>query len=207
MTCKNCKNRCDCKEKEAFERLLSLGDADCSGYEPDTMPDKLTDKKYSRTYNPCDDCSYSFSENNQESSVCKICEFGESLNLINRQKAEIERLRQTYPHNRYPVCVKVRNGEIYTHTLDDYDWLIGDISAEAVKEFAERSEKEIFIKQDNARKQMLEILKTYRGTTNYSDTERATDNLLRGYGEAVQDVLGVFNNLLKELVGDGSGKM
>jgi hypothetical protein len=80
--------------------------------------------------------------------------------------------------------------------------LTANIKSEAYKEFAERSEKEIFIKQEDERKQMLKILKTYRGTKAYSDTEQATDNWLRGYGEAVQDVLGVFNNLLKELVGD-----
>lgn len=77
-----------------------------------------------------------------------------------------------------------------------------EFKAEAYKEFAERSEKEIFIKQEDERKQMLKILKTYRGTRNYSDTEQSTDNWLRAYGEAVQDILGVFNNLLNELVGD-----
>ena len=70
---------------------------------------------------------------------------------------------------------------------------------EARKEFAEKSQKAIFIKQDDERKQMLNILKTYRGTRTYSDTEQATDNWLRGYGEAVQDILGVFDNLLKEM--------
>ncbi|MEE1139567.1 MAG: hypothetical protein U0M02_13910 [Acutalibacteraceae bacterium] len=77
-----------------------------------------------------------------------------------------------------------------------------EFKAEAYKGFAERSEKEIFIKQEDERKQMLKILKTYRGTRNYSDTEQSTDNWLRAYGEAVQDILGVFNNLLNELVGD-----
>lgn len=27
-----------------------------------------------KTYNPCDDCQYSYSRNNQESGMCKICE-------------------------------------------------------------------------------------------------------------------------------------
>lgn len=47
---------------------------------------------YSKTYSPCDDCPHSFSKNNQESNVCKICEFKQALDLINRQKAEIEEL-------------------------------------------------------------------------------------------------------------------
>ena len=28
-----------------------------------------------QTYNPCDDCRYSYSKNGQESEMCKICEF------------------------------------------------------------------------------------------------------------------------------------
>ena len=49
---------------------------------------------------------------------------------------------------------------------------------------------------------MIELLKTYRGTRTYLDTEQATDNWLRGYGEAVQDILAINQNLLKELVGE-----
>lgn len=35
--------------------------------------------RYKRTYNPCDDCPYSYSKNNQDSGMCKICEFKELL--------------------------------------------------------------------------------------------------------------------------------
>ena len=28
-----------------------------------------------QTYNPCDDCQYSYSKNGQESRMCKICEY------------------------------------------------------------------------------------------------------------------------------------
>ena len=52
---------------------------------------KLTDTK---TYNPCDDCPHSFSKNNQESNICKICEFKYFLGEINRLNAEIERLKE-----------------------------------------------------------------------------------------------------------------
>ncbi len=30
--------------------------------------------KEKQTYNPCDDCKYSYSRNGQESRMCKICE-------------------------------------------------------------------------------------------------------------------------------------
>ena len=62
----------------------------------------------------------------------------QALSLINRQKAEIAVLKREIPERKYGCCVRVKNGLIYTHTLDDYDRLIGDISAEAIKEFAER---------------------------------------------------------------------
>ena len=31
--------------------------------------------KEKQTYNPCDDCQYSYSKNGQESRMCEICEF------------------------------------------------------------------------------------------------------------------------------------
>ena len=67
------------------------------------------------------------------------------VDLINRQKAEIERLQsenkllvENNISTKYPCHVLTSLGVISTKTLDDYDNLIGDISAEAVKEFAER---------------------------------------------------------------------
>ena len=116
------------------------------------------------------------------------CEDFQDKDLINRLQAENETLRDVVKQNHL-----IRNNGKSPLSL---------IKAEAYKEFAEKSEKEIFIKQDNERKQMLEILKTYRGTRTYSDTERATDNWLRGYGEAVQDILSINDNLLKEMVGE-----
>lgn len=35
----------------------------------------------SASYNPCDDCQYSYSKNGQEMSECKICEFNRFLQL------------------------------------------------------------------------------------------------------------------------------
>ena len=66
-------------------------------------------------------------------------------NERNRLKAEVERLQTENKllidndvSNKYPNCVLVEKGRIYTKALEDYDNLIGDISAEAIKEFAER---------------------------------------------------------------------
>jgi hypothetical protein len=60
-----------------------------------------------------------------------------SLDLINRQQAEIERLKKV--DEAYPCKVDVGNNcLVYAKSLDDYDRLIDDISAEAIKEFAEK---------------------------------------------------------------------
>lgn len=60
----------------------------------------------------------------------------------NSYKAEVERLNnevnlltENSISTKYPCCVLCGNGAILTKTLDDYDNLIGDISAEGIKEF------------------------------------------------------------------------
>ena len=34
---------------------------------------------FNETYNPCDECDYSYSKNNQDMGMCKICEFKQLL--------------------------------------------------------------------------------------------------------------------------------
>lgn len=115
-----------------------------------------------------------------------------ALALINRQQAEIERLKDLLKRNkRNANRIRMITAETAKR-----------IKSEAVKEFAEKSENALFIRQDEEREEMLRILKTYRGTRAYSDTEVATDNWLRGYGEAVQDILSINDDLAKEMVGD-----
>ncbi len=85
---------------------------------------------------------------NAKGSSCTISKKLEleklTIDLVNRQKAEIDRLEtenklliENAVSNKYPNCVSVEKGRIYTRTLADYDELICDISAEAIKEFAE----------------------------------------------------------------------
>lgn len=67
----------------------------------------------------------------------------ESLALINRQQAEIERLQKELsakrPSEEYPFKVKVgNNSEIHSKSIEDYDRLLIDISAEAIKEFIKK---------------------------------------------------------------------
>lgn len=46
-----------------------------------------------KTYNPCDDCRYSYSKNGQESGVCKICEFTYFINQAPKEGKWIERVK------------------------------------------------------------------------------------------------------------------
>ena len=110
------------------------------------MSDKLTDKKYSRTYNPCDDCSYSFSENNQESSVCKICEFEQSLDLINRLQAELDEYKKikTTINEFWEILLTLSLFKRKEKpTLEEFAEAIQEIKAEAYKECIEKATNKI----------------------------------------------------------------
>ena len=101
---------------------------------------------------------------------------------VKRLQAEIERLKDALTDHEYANCVAIKNGLIYTHTLEDYDRLIGDISAEAYKECIEKVKAE-----------------------NY---DRCIDVVYDGSGEVKRTEIrqALFNkqldNLLKELVGE-----
>ena len=95
------------------------------------------------------------------------------LDLINRQKAGIERykgvikllekdveaakteieklkakLKQKNPYEEYGNCVAIGDSLIFTHTLNDYDKLIKDIETEAIWEFVERLKNKIWCNPD-----------------------------------------------------------
>ena len=92
----------------------------------------------------CDDCPFDGVGYEYDCScVDKLNEA--TIDLINRQRAEIESLSQNNISTKYPNCVLCSKGVIFTKSLEDYDKLIGDISADAVKEFAERLKQNLDI--------------------------------------------------------------
>lgn len=73
--------------------------------------------KHVKTHNPCDDCEHSFSKNNQQSDICKRCEF-------KRLQAENENLRDSLVKKRF-------KDEMFEMTLKEY-------TDGKIKEFAEK---------------------------------------------------------------------
>lgn len=57
-------------------------------------------------------------------------------------------------------------------------------------------EKAVFVKQEEEKQYWFDWLKQFRATKEYSVKEQAVDNFLRGYGEAVQYMLSVNEQLL-----------
>ncbi|MBP3936422.1 MAG: hypothetical protein IK954_02420 [Clostridia bacterium] len=112
------------------------------------MSDKLTDNEIIKALGNClhRGCNVCIRRPEEYGATERQCSRGlmkDALSLINRQKAEIERLQtenklltDNHPANTHSNCVAVDNGLIFTKTLADYDKLIGDIAHEAIKEFA-----------------------------------------------------------------------
>ena len=70
-----------------------------------------------RTYNPCDDCQYSYSKNGQESGMCKICEF---TYFKDRKQSEGEWITKHRHRGGFRTVTFVDSlGEKHTGTVDD----------------------------------------------------------------------------------------
>ena len=64
------------------------------------------------------------------------------LDLINRQKAEIERLQKN--NKEYGFCNLLGNCLVYSKNLKDYNDMRKGLKAEVIKEFAERLKKKTY---------------------------------------------------------------
>ena len=64
-------------------------------------------------------------------------------------------------------------------------------------EYIEREaiEKAVLTKQERERQHWIEYLNRFRATADYSSKEQAVDNWLRGYGEAVENLLAIFETI------------
>lgn len=71
---------------------------------------------YEQTYNPCDECDYSYSKNNQKTGMCKVCEFGM---LLGRTDKIISLLQK-----ELALAVKERNRCI-ANNISQYEFVRG----------------------------------------------------------------------------------
>lgn len=68
-----------------------------------------------KTYNPCDDCRYSYSRNSQESEMCEICEFTYFKELVpeaGHWVAKPELIRSLFARNHYCSVCKYEPTEV-----------------------------------------------------------------------------------------------
>ena len=82
----------------------------------------------------------------------------ESKAEVERLKRELDLVIENSISARYPHCVLCGNGAILTKSLEEYDELIADISAEAYKEFAERLKEEINVRTTFSKEQDKNVL-------------------------------------------------
>ena len=68
----------------------------------------IMEEGFRETYNPCDECDYSYSKNNQEMGMCKICEFKELLQEPERKWIPVSERLPEEP-NYYEVTIEYDN--------------------------------------------------------------------------------------------------
>ena len=162
------------------------------------MPDKLTDTK---TYNPCDDCSHSFSRNNQESNVCKMCELKYYIDKVNRLQADYESLKQQ-EEKAHQYC----KNECETKYKSQIQSLQAENERlrEEIKDYIEDNISLLY-EVDNATINMPYQIKSIKAEAYKEFAERLKEKGIKVIGcNAFDKVIpsNEIDNLLKELVGD-----
>ena len=71
---------------------------------------------YKKTFNPCDECRYSYSKHNQDVGVCKICEFQALLDADVSPKSEWISVTERLPDeaNDYIVALRYSSGAYFS---------------------------------------------------------------------------------------------
>ncbi len=140
--------------------------------------------------------------NSEKESLCFECPYHlcspacltkrneDVIDLINRQQAEIERLQKELsakmPSEEYPFKVKVgNNSEIHSKSIEDYDRLLFDISAETIKEFAKELKSEIVNKPSEF------------------SAEKGTVDFLNGLAHRQHEILNDIDRVINRKAGEG----
>ena len=67
-----------------------------------------------RIFNPCDECNYSYSKNNEVTNVCKRCEFNQY------RKLEEQGLLLKLPCKVGDVLWNIENGEVESFVVEEF---------------------------------------------------------------------------------------
>lgn len=129
-------------------------------------------------------------DKNQEQYIEMLTE---TINLINRQKAEIERLKEC------PKCIYEYDGEIMEYCVQEpcsNFRTVEQIKAEAYKEFAEKIKQEIKEAYDSNIKVLNEHFEKHRGC--FNDT---FVGIIEGKNNALLGLSDFIDSLLKEMIG------
>lgn len=133
-------------------------------------------ERLKQTHNPCDECEYSYSKQNQESYQCKICEFKQYLDaerqgLILRLPAPLDDV-ESFEIADKGIWMKIpcRKGDT-VYEIDGITWKGHD--------WKYRSYKNAFVKETVFRLEMLSEI----GKTVFLTKEEAEQALERMEGE------------------------
>ena len=116
------------------------------------MSERLT-----KTYNPCDECDYAFHKQNQESGMCKICEFKDYVNFA--EQGLLLQLPCKVGDKAYHIIKD--NIAIPPIYISEHE--ITDVSAKAVRfaddwwTFEEMYENNAFLNKAEAEKALAEM--------------------------------------------------
>ena len=121
--------------------------------------------------------------------------------LINRQKAEIERLRKSNEEMFVTISKQDAENERLQHYKQSYDELkaehlelirsIKTCQIEAIKEFERKSEDKL-----------IEIYEKYHQIANNTQLKEGVDMFYQGRAEAIWECIDVNRATIKEMVGD-----
>lgn len=140
--------------------------------------------------NKCDKCVF---QRECESNPFYSAVAEHALDLINRQKAEIERLKEC------PKCVYEYDGEVMEYCAQgpcSNFKTVEQIKAEAYKEFAEKIKQEIKEAYDSNIEVLNEHFEKHRGC--FNDT---FVGIIKGKNNALLGLSDFVDNLLKEMNG------
>ena len=111
-----------------------------------------------------------------------------ALDLINRQKAKTKEFEAMLRHQAEII-------DILNLACEEKNKEIDKAKAEAVREFADMLSQKVITKKAETSDYWINNVKSYRAMQGYADIEHETDNFLRGYNEAVEDVISIMEEM------------